>query len=119
MEGNTIRKRWPDLGCERLMTDAEIVEQGHRIELRKALLWNEDKLCEMCEKKGTIHTERYCVFCRRIVIEELKACNYLQMLGEPHCGMRRTKEMKEDVFQTKYGADAGTGAYTGMYNAKH
>ena len=107
--------RWPHLSRYRIMTNAEIVEQGHRIELKKALLWREETLCEMCGKHWAIRTERYCVGCRKIRIKELEDCGYLQMLGEPHCGMRRTKEMKEDVFETKHGTDAGTGVYNAMH----
>jgi len=117
--GIELLTRWPDLGRERILTDAEIKEQGHRIELRKALSWGEDKLCEMCGKHRAARTEKYCAGCRKTRIKELEDCGYLQMLGEPHCGMRRTEEMKEDVFETKYGTDAGTGIYAGMYNAKH
>ena len=99
--------RWPHLDRERTMTDAEIIEQGHRIELRKALLWGEDVLCEMCKKRWAVRTERYCVGCKRIRIKELEGCGYLQMLGDSHCGMRRTEEMKELTNETKFGTRMG------------
>jgi len=101
--------RWPHLDRERTMTDAEIIEQGHRIELRKALLWGEDALCEMSKKCWAVRTERYCVRCKRIRIKELEGCGYLQMLGDSYCGMRRTEEMKELTNETKSGIRMGQG----------
>ena len=101
--------RWPYRNRNRIITDAEIVEQGHRVELKKALLWQEEITCEKCTKRLAINTERYCKHCRREVIKELENCGYLQMLGDTHCGMRRTEEMKELTHETKHGTRSGQG----------
>ena len=111
---NRLLAHWPDLGRERIMSDVEIEEQGKRIGQRKKDLV-QIVICERCGKRPGVPTERYRVKCRRKIMRELERCGYLQKLGESHCGVRRTKEMKEDVFETKYGTDAGTG----IYNALH
>lgn len=115
MEDDTVRKRWPDLGRLRLMTDAQIKAQAARIAIMKIIYWSEDVLCERCEKHQAISTQRYCVYCRPLVIRELETCGYLQKLGNAHCGQFRIEETKEDIFQTKYGTDAGTGVYNALH----
>ena len=115
MENDTIRKRWPDLGRERLMTDAQVRTQAARTIIAKIVCWSKDMLCERCKKHLAVSTERYCINCKLIVIEELIDCGYLQKSGMNHCGQGRTEEMKEDIFETKYGTEAGTGVYNALH----
>ena len=102
----SVRDGWPDLGRERIMSDAEIVEQGHRIELRKVLLRQTTVECERCGKNTAIRSERYCMKCRILVLEELEDCGYLQ--PEVPCNYEwREPDAKENVLETKYGTEHG------------
>jgi len=98
--------RWPHLDRERTMTDAEIIEQGHRIELRKTLLWQGKIMCERCAKCLAINTERYCKNCKQEVVEELEDCGYLQPVVPFNIEMRGA-DAKEDISETKFGLDDG------------
>ena len=60
-------------------------------------------LCDRCHVLPAIGKIRYCKECKAVVITEMKAAGYLQYTGDCHVGQRRTKEMKENVYETIHG----------------
>lgn len=60
------------------------------------------KVCERCNGEA-LSGERFCKDCRKAVLDEMKNAGYLQRFSNFHRGGSRTGEMRESVYETKYG----------------
>lgn len=60
-----------------------------------------EKMCWRCGKRPAIKTEKYCVFCRKDVLQEMKDSGYFTEV--PPRTKPRPADQCEDVMETRYG----------------
>lgn len=60
-------------------------------------------LCHRCKARPAMNGICYCRQCKREVVREMTEEGYLQKVYFGHAGDQRTREMKENTYETIHG----------------
>ncbi len=63
----------------------------------------EPYLCERCKTKEAIAGQRWCANCKKLEFKKMREEGYFLGIGDRHIGERRPNEMREKIYETKYG----------------